>query len=157
MCTIFYTLSQYIAIFHRRSGSSLSFKRTDLLGCLLGTLIRQRRSPESYKCNLSFSLLTLFYGIFWSLASFIVYSDTAKCLLLPYKRKRDRERERPGTENLSLHNTVKSRNDKPCKIYQDFLYIYKKLHARIVNSISNSPSFVNGSKLSKVAQKYIIL
>lgn len=128
------THCHFFIVFHRRSGMSssyLSFKRTDLLGCLLGTLIRQRRSPESYKCNLSFSLLTPFYGIFWSLASFIVYSDTAKCLLLPYKRKRDRERERPGTENLPLHNAVKSRNDKTCKIYSRIFYTYMKSFARV--------------------------
>lgn len=43
------TLPYFFIVFHRRSGmsgSSLSFKRTGLLGCLLGTLIRQRRSPE---------------------------------------------------------------------------------------------------------------
>lgn len=71
VCTIFYipskhTLPYLLIVFHRSgmSGSSLLFKRTGLLGCMLGTLIRQRRSPESYKCNLSFSLLTPFYGIF---------------------------------------------------------------------------------------------
>lgn len=71
---IFYISSQHTAIpfpYHLSISEkwlvwliSLTFKRTDLLGCLLGTIIRQRRSPESYKCILLSPFSRLFTVFF---------------------------------------------------------------------------------------------
>lgn len=74
-------------------------------------------------------------------------------------REREIKKERDSVPKVYHYAMLKSCNDKTYKIYirkYTLFSLYMK-NARVINSVDNSPSFVNGSKLSKVAQKYIIL
>lgn len=98
---------------------SFTFKRTGLLGCLLGTLIRQRRSPESYKCI--FLSPFFFTPFLWYLLKpsilYRVFKTRLKMFIIALQEKREIEkrRERDPVPEEYYYIILKSRNDKMCK------------------------------------------